>query len=284
MIYEFCIRTDPGLARENNEDSVALDEPTRLGILADIHANSRALEAVLDDAARRGIRQFVDLGDVLYGPLEPRRTYDLLKTVDIVAQVSGNQDRLIRDASADGRSKTLDFVLDDLGWLPSGNRTICSEPIEWLRTLPQTAVVDGAILLCHGSPSSDTTYLLEDVSSGRPLVRPESAILEELGDAVSWPVILCGHTHVPRLVQLRDGPLILNPGSVGLPAYDDEAPAPHFMETFSPHACYAVLEKSSKGWTAAFYRIPYDWHAAAARARQLNRPDWAQGIEFGRME
>jgi serine/threonine protein phosphatase PrpC len=35
MNYEFCLRTDPGLARENNEDSVALDEPTRLGILAD---------------------------------------------------------------------------------------------------------------------------------------------------------------------------------------------------------------------------------------------------------
>jgi PPM family protein phosphatase len=35
MNYEFCIRTDPGLARENNEDSVAIDEPTRLCILAD---------------------------------------------------------------------------------------------------------------------------------------------------------------------------------------------------------------------------------------------------------
>lgn len=35
MNYEFCINTDPGLARENNEDSVAIDEPTRLGILAD---------------------------------------------------------------------------------------------------------------------------------------------------------------------------------------------------------------------------------------------------------
>ena len=35
MNYEFCFRTDPGLARENNEDSVAVDEPTRLGILAD---------------------------------------------------------------------------------------------------------------------------------------------------------------------------------------------------------------------------------------------------------
>jgi serine/threonine protein phosphatase PrpC len=35
MNYEFCLRTDPGLARENNEDSVAIDEGTRLGVLAD---------------------------------------------------------------------------------------------------------------------------------------------------------------------------------------------------------------------------------------------------------
>ncbi|HXD40303.1 MAG TPA: Stp1/IreP family PP2C-type Ser/Thr phosphatase [Ramlibacter sp.] len=35
MNYEFCIRTDPGLARENNEDSVTVDEPTRLAVLAD---------------------------------------------------------------------------------------------------------------------------------------------------------------------------------------------------------------------------------------------------------
>jgi len=35
MNYEFCIRTDPGLARENNEDSVTFDEPTRLAVLAD---------------------------------------------------------------------------------------------------------------------------------------------------------------------------------------------------------------------------------------------------------
>lgn len=35
MNYEFCLRTDPGLARENNEDSVTIDEPRRLGILAD---------------------------------------------------------------------------------------------------------------------------------------------------------------------------------------------------------------------------------------------------------
>jgi serine/threonine protein phosphatase PrpC len=35
MNYEFCLRTDPGLARENNEDSVTFEESTRLGVLAD---------------------------------------------------------------------------------------------------------------------------------------------------------------------------------------------------------------------------------------------------------
>jgi len=35
MIYDFCTHTDPGLARDNNEDSVALDLPTQLCILAD---------------------------------------------------------------------------------------------------------------------------------------------------------------------------------------------------------------------------------------------------------
>lgn len=35
MNYEFCTRTDPGLARENNEDSVVYDAENCLGVLAD---------------------------------------------------------------------------------------------------------------------------------------------------------------------------------------------------------------------------------------------------------
>jgi len=35
MIYEICTQTDPGLARDNNEDAVAFDLSTRLCILAD---------------------------------------------------------------------------------------------------------------------------------------------------------------------------------------------------------------------------------------------------------
>jgi PPM family protein phosphatase len=35
MMYQFCALTDPGRARENNEDSVTYEEQARLGILAD---------------------------------------------------------------------------------------------------------------------------------------------------------------------------------------------------------------------------------------------------------
>lgn len=35
MIYQFCSKTDPGRARDNNEDSLAFDEPTLTAVLAD---------------------------------------------------------------------------------------------------------------------------------------------------------------------------------------------------------------------------------------------------------
>ena len=119
---------------------------TKIGIIADIHANAWAIEAVLDDAKRRGITEFVDLGDVLYGPLQPRRTYDLFKNVDLRAGVQGNQDRLIYEPAAQ-INPTLEFVVGDLG----------PEPIEWLRQLPKTIVFEDDIFLFHGTPANDTT-------------------------------------------------------------------------------------------------------------------------------
>jgi putative phosphoesterase len=238
-----------------------------IGILADIHGNAWALEAVLADAKRRGIEKFVDLGDVLYGPLAPRRTYELLRAVNLVAAVKGNQDRFVVSGAAG--NATLDWVRADLG----------SEPVAWLDALPATAIY-GEWLLCHGSPLSDMEYLLEDVcEAGRPLVRADADIVKRLA-GVENALVLCGHTHVPRLVMLSNGrQQVLNPGSVGLPAYDDESPVPHLMETYSPHASYAVWDDG----VVSFHRVPYDWEAAAAKAKELGREDWARGIAAGRM-
>ncbi|EOW6434492.1 metallophosphoesterase family protein [Cronobacter turicensis] len=58
---------------------------------------------------------------------------------------------------------------------------------------------------------------------------------------VTYSLILCGHTHIPRSVEISSTCLIVNPGSVGLQAYDDEHPFFHKMEAGSPHARYAIL-------------------------------------------
>ena len=246
----------------------------RLAILADIHANIWALEAVLAHAKGRGVDAYVNLGDTLYGPLKPRETYERLKQEKFAVTIQGNQDRLIYEASARDLVSipTLTYVIRDLG----------EEPIHWLNDLPKTAVYAGDLFLCHGTPGSDTAYLLEDVMDGLPEVRSEAAI-RELLQGVHQPVVLCGHTHIPRVVELSTGQLVVNPGSVGVPAYDDVDPVRYRMQTFSPHACYAILEKNLGGWDVSLERITYDHHAAAEHARTLGRDDWAQGIATGRI-
>jgi putative phosphoesterase len=246
----------------------------RLAILADIHANIWALEAVLAHARSRAVDACINLGDTLYGPLKPRETYDRLLQENIAVTIQGNQDRLIYEASARDLVSipTLTYVIQELG----------EEPIHWLNDLPKTAVFDNDIFLCHGTPGSDTAYLLEDIMDGLPEVRSEGAI-RELLQGVHQPVVLCGHTHIPRVVELSTGQLVINPGSVGVQAYDDVEPVRYRMQTFSPHACYGILERDRTGWNVSLHRVAYDHHAAADYARLMGRDDWAQGIATGRM-
>jgi len=241
----------------------------RIAIIADIHANVWALDAVLSDIRRERVDVVVNLGDVLYGPLAPRATFERLQGEKVVLTVRGNQDREIYDGR---NSPTFDFVVDDLGL----------DAIQWLRSLPETAVFEDEIFLCHGTPSSDETYLLENVASGSAVLKSEEEIRRLVGD-VRHPVILCGHSHVPRLVSLAGGQITLNPGSVGLPAYSDDLPVPHAMETYSPHASYAILTRTAAGWDVAFHRVSYDFEKASHAAAGLGRGDWAKAIATGRV-
>lgn len=63
----------------------------RYAVMSDIHANSQALERVLDDAARYGVEQVVCAGDVVgYGP-DPVGTVRILRERNIPT-VMGNHD------------------------------------------------------------------------------------------------------------------------------------------------------------------------------------------------
>jgi predicted phosphodiesterase len=64
----------------------------RIAVLADIHGNILALDAVLVDVTSRGADTIVNLGDCLSGPLWPRETMDRLQELNMPT-VRGNCDR-----------------------------------------------------------------------------------------------------------------------------------------------------------------------------------------------
>jgi predicted phosphodiesterase len=244
----------------------------RIAVIADIHGNALALEAVLADIERRAVDRVVNLGDVVSGPLWPRQTMELLSGRDWTT-IRGNHDRWVagNDHGAMGASDRF-----AVGELHAGHRY-------WLGTLPMIADIGDRILAFHGMPDDDSAYLVEEVHD-RQLIRGSIAgIRRRLGD-ISARIVLCGHSHQPHLIQLPDGPLILNPGSVGCPAYDDlGADEPHVSEAGSPHARYAVLTIDGDQVSVEMMALNYPWKIAAERAERNCRPEWAHALRTGFM-
>jgi predicted phosphodiesterase len=143
-------------------------------------------------------------------------------------------------------------------------------------------VLGGEVLLVHGTQHSDLTHFLETVTEAGLRLASE-AELEARAGPVQSAVILCGHSHLPGVRRLADGRLLVNPGSVGLQAYEAEQPFPHRVETGSPHARYACLDKRDGTWTAELVAVAYDWERAAARAERNDRPEWARALRTGRV-
>lgn len=243
---------------------------TTYAILADIHGNSLALAAVLEHARAKGATRFFNLGDTFYGPLDPAGTWDILRATDMPA-VLGNQDRILLEGGPQWDSqpafvRTLEAIGDD--------------GMAWLGTLPATSRPEPDILLSHGTPKDDMTYLLEDVTTGLPAMRAPQAVEDLLmPEAAGCSLVLAGHSHHAGLVNCT-GVTVVNPGSVGLPAYDDDTP-PHIMASGSPHARYALATRTPAGWNVDFMTVKYDWKAAAAMAEGNGRSDWAQWLETG---
>ena len=244
----------------------------RIAALSDIHSNVYALDAVLSDIKKRGADTVVNLGDILYGPIAPRATYDLLMEYELVT-VRGNRDRQIYEAAKSEieLNPTMQFILGELG----------EAPLRWMKKLPFSCQLNDSVFLCHGTPSDDLVYLLENIESGHASLRSDAEILKLL-DGQSSSVVICGHTHMPRTVLTSIKQLIVNPGSVGLPAYTDNEPVVHSMENHSPHASYAVLENNNGSWCVQHIKVAYDYEKAAGDAKKRNRNDWVHFLTTGR--
>ena len=245
----------------------------QIAVISDIHGNIWALREVLADINARGIERIVNLGDSLYGPLAPVETAELLIIKGILS-VCGNEDRnLIEETDRADISETLRYVRDVLG----------AEHFHWLKSLPFSTTAYNEFFLCHGTPMRDDEYLFWNILRNGKARKSERELLDML-QSIDEPIVLCGHDHTPNTVRLSETNIIVNPGSVGLQAYTDDTPYPHFMETGDPRARYSIISRNKSGWIVENIAIDYDWESAARTAEKNNRPDWARWLRTGRAD
>jgi predicted phosphodiesterase len=222
----------------------------RVAVLADIHANLPALEAVLAEPDIAGADRVVLLGDIALGPM-PAESLDLLASLgERAVWVHGNCEREVVSAY-DGRlapGPNADAALATAALLERRHRDL-------LDGLPLTVTLDvdglGPVLFCHATPRRDDEFVLVD----SPMAVWDRALV-----GVEEQVVVMGHTHMP-FDRLVGGRRAVNPGSVG-------------MSYGAPGACWALL-----GPTVQLRRTRYDEERAAEVIRSGSYPaaaDWAQ--------
>ena len=217
----------------------------RIAVIADVHANVPALEAVLEDVATLGVDRLVVNGDsVNRGP----GNAEAMRLLQGVAQEGtlGNHDDLMRMWVEKDPSLPREWFEDDF-WASAGlAATELQEAgqIPVIRRLPLTVSVEvgGApsVLVAHGSP--------RHYREGYGRFLTDEAI-SEITQMHPADVLVGSHTHRP-LLRRWGHYLVLNTGAVGSPFNGD------------PRAQYLVLTLEEGRWQPQFRRVAYDREAA----------------------
>ena len=213
----------------------------RIAVLADVHGNLPALEAVLADAERHAVDELIVNGDLVNRG--PQGAAVVARLVDLGVRLTlGNHDDLMR-MLADGDPVLPQEFHRAPFW--HANRWCAAEldragRLDALRALPMTTAVrpPGAprVLIAHGSPR----HYREGI--GR---RSSDATLSEILEMHPTDVLVGSHTHQP--MERRWGrTLVVNSGAVGSPFNGDG------------RAQYLWLTLVDGGWRAEFRRVAYD--------------------------
>jgi putative phosphoesterase len=222
----------------------------RVAVLGDVHGNTVALAAVLEELRRENVDLVVWTGDLSWGA-EPTATLDLVRSLGLPSRyVRGNAERTLRELEEGAIEQPREIER----WMLASHS---SSDLELARSFEHSHSVEidglGATYFTHGSPRNDEELL----TAGTPEARFRQATSE-----IAERVLVTGHTHAQYDREVA-GIRALNPGSVGMP-YEGR-----------PGAYWALL-----GPDVELRRTEYDVEEAAARLRSSGIPDPERLVEM----
>lgn len=235
---------------------------TKIAVLSDIHGNTTALNAVLEDALSLQVDEYWLLGDILMPGTGRKNIIETLADLPITAQVLGNWEYSLWRAchrKLDETKPSLRYLLRQCQYIME---EVSQEEIDALQNYP---------LQIHrqfGDLTIGLSHHLPDKNWGRELIHlGKQEDFDRLVTDPACDIAVYGHIHQQLLRYGSGGQLILNPGSIG---------QPFFLSSNlrrDLRAQYMILEFDEKGLKDVdFRRVDYDVQAELQLAKDLNLP------------
>jgi putative phosphoesterase len=181
----------------------------KIAFISDIHGNAVALDAVLEDLKRNKVDKVCVLGDLCYRGPEPKRSLDLVRSLDTDV-IKGNADEWVVRGVREGEvpEKALEIMNTERNWTVA---KLDQEDLDYLQSLPTELKfeLEGiSIHAYHATPGSLFEVVLPDAE--------DSVVEAKLMHKESSQLYVYAHIHKPY-IRYINGKVIMNIGSVGLP-------------------------------------------------------------------
>lgn len=236
----------------------------KYAIISDIHGNMPALEAVLEDAKKMGVDEYIFLGDYCLCSPFPNEVVNTIRNIPHAHIVSGNEEDYFDAIINQTEDTWINGQYSTLHW---GYNAMTKDNLNYLFNLPKELNIQDSNASIRGFHCSKTyfngtkveqftnnnysknyrekTFTREEYINTIHNTLSNDDNLKQVLTRIPDGIYTFGHTHVQWHMQI-DNKLLINPGSCGLPL------------DCLPGASYTIIDISNSNWQVLERRVQYD--------------------------